>query len=305
MALTKKQLQLPTYTVRLDLAVAAMTGLSRQIVRGMFSNACVTLNGDPVTEPGQPGLEGDTLALVYDAQTRYKPLPPVRHNPQFTIVFEDTHLLVVENQAGLLTVPTVRREKDTLVDHIGRYLSRSDRITKPAALVHRLDRDTSGLLVFGKSARVAEAIKGQFEARKPERLYAALVAGKLESDRGTFESYLVTDSDLDQVSTLQPGQGKLAITHYEIVQRLRTATFVRVQLETGRRNQIRVHFAEAGHPVLGDVRYEVELAKHPHWRERRLALHAQTLGLIHPVTQQHLKFTTELPSCFERFLTQA
>ena len=291
--------------VRVDLAVLQLTGVPRSVLRGLFSNDCVTRNGQPCTEPAARGQPGDRIDVRWDPQTRYRDAPKTRVDTQFRIAFEDSHLIVVEKAAGILTVPTDRRETDTLVHRVARHLSRGPRITQRAWIVHRLDRDTSGLLVFGKSEGVAARIKDQFEARKPERQYAAIVAGRVEQGAGTFRSWLHTDDALDQVSRAEPGAGKLAISHYRVAERLRGATFVRVTLETGRRNQIRVHFADAGHPVLGDVRYQREAAVHPAWTAPRLALHAQTLGFVHPVTGQPVAVTSELPDVFGRFLKAA
>jgi 23S rRNA pseudouridine1911/1915/1917 synthase len=171
--------------------------------------------------------------------------------------------------------------------------------------VHRLDRGVSGLLVFGKTQEITRAIKDQFALNKPEREYVAIAAGALEAAHGTFQSLLATDKDLNRFSTDDEEIGQLAITHFRVIARLNGATLVQVRLETGRRNQFRVHFAEAGHPVLGDPRYEPELAAHPRWHHQRLALHARLLGFEHPVTQEPLKFESPLPAEMERFLAGA
>lgn len=301
----RKKAVLDTDTARLDLTVQALTGASRAIVRGMFDHGCVAVNGAKCVEAGRPGGRGDVVTVEYDDQQKYKEIPRTRLSRKFRIAFEDAHLIVVEKIAGVLTVPTDHGEQDTLVHEVARHFSKGQRITKRAYIVHRLDRDTSGVLVFGKTAQVAEALKQQFEARKPEREYAAIVAGQVRENRGTFRSFLATAEDLDQFSTHTPGEGKLAVTHYQVEARLRDATFVRVHLETGRRNQIRVHFSEVGHPVLGDVRYKPERAKHPMWKEKRLALHARTLGFTHPVTGQAVRVTSELPGVFLAFLRAA
>lgn len=287
---------------RLDALVAQVCGVSRAIARGMFDNGCVQLGGKPATECAQAASAGAQLTVRFDPQTRYREKTRPRPSAGFRIAFEDAHLIVVEKEAGLLTVPTNRHEQNTLVHHIARYLSGSQRITHLAHIVHRLDRDTSGLLVFAKSAEIASALKDQFAAHKPDREYAAIVASTLREDHGTFRSFLATDEDLDQYSTATPGEGKLAVTHYQVRERLRGATFVRVRLETGRRNQIRVHFSEQGHPILGDVRYRPEQARHPLWPANRLALHALTLGLIHPLTGKPVTCTSELPAVFSKFV---
>ena len=290
---------------RIDLVVQGITGASRAIVRGMFDHGCVSLDGRPCSQAGAPGVRGATVEVSWDPEQRYKETPRTRTSSAFRIAYEDAHLIVVEKVAGILTVPTDRGEQNTLVHEVARHFSKGQRITQRACIVHRLDRDTSGLLVFARNDAVAQALKQQFADHKPEREYAAIVAGRLAEDRGTFRSFLTTDEDLDQHSTTVPGQGKLAVTHYEVVQRLRGATFVRVHLETGRRNQIRVHFAEAGHPVLGDVRYETQRARHPAWRVKRLALHARTLGFTQPVTGALIRVTSVLPAVFNAFLAAA
>jgi 23S rRNA pseudouridine1911/1915/1917 synthase len=172
-----------------------------------------------------------------------------------------------------------------------------------ALTVHRLDRGVSGLLVLGKSQEIVRQLKDQFAASKPEREYIAIVAGQLDKPSGTFQTLLATDNDLNRFSTDDEDIGQLAITHYRVISQFQDTTLVQVRLETGRRNQIRVHFAEAGHPVLGDPRYRPELAAHPHWPHKRLALHARLLAFEHPVTGNPLRFEAALPAEMERFIT--
>ncbi len=302
MPLERRMVVVETDSPRADLVVQALTGASRSIVRGMFDQGCVTLNGAPCREAGQPAAAGTRVEVAFEPGRRYREAPRAHEARAFRVAFEDRWLVVVEKAAGVLTVPTIRRETDTLVHQVARYWSRGRRTPQRACIVHRLDCDTSGLLVFARTEDLAQALKRQFEAHKPEREYAAIVAGLLPDDRGTFRSRLATDEDLDQYSTHVPGEGKPAVTHYEVVERLDGATFVRVRLETGRRNQIRVHFAEAGHPVLGDLRYRPDEARHPAWRYPRLALHARTLGFAHPVTGAPVRVTSDLPAEFDAFL---
>ncbi len=230
-------------------------------------------------------------------------------SPAFELVYEDNFLLVVNKQAGFLSVPTGdwkrdRKQETTLIGEIKHYLTIKSGRDNGATPIHRLDRDTSGLLVIAKSPRLAQRIKEQFKARKPEREYIALVKGQLKSSRGTFRSFLITDEDLNQYSTRNEREGKLAITHYETISSYKDATRVRVTLETGRRNQIRVHFAEAGHPVIGDLRYRPAQAEHAAWPHRRLALHASLLGFFHPILRKKLRFEAALPMEFSKFFLE-
>lgn len=286
---------------RLDHLVKQLSGLSHSQVLGLIDHGCVQVNGSVATQPSERLREGDQVELRYDANQRYHPRPKPRRNLGFTIVFEDRYLLVVDKPAELLTVPTRRGETNTLKDKVENYVRHVAK-GKGAFPVHRLDRGVSGLLVFGKTAETMRQLKNQFAANKPEREYIALVAGRVQAQQGTFETLLATDKDLNRFSTDDESIGQLAITHYRVISRHEGATLVQVRLETGRRNQIRVHFAEAGHPVLGDPRYQAELARHRHWRHERLALHARLLGFDHPLTGEPLRFQCALPTEFERFL---
>ena len=289
---------------RIDRVVQQLVGCSRAEARGLVDHGCVTRNGAPVAAAGEPVAAGDEVALRWDPGRRYPERP---HRPTggagFRLVFEDEHLLVVDKAAWLLTVPTDQgREANTLVDAVWGYLSRDRRRERRPFVVHRLDRGTSGLLVFARRAEVAAALQEQLRAHKPQREYRAIVAGRVAADAGTFESALATGASLRRYSTADPDEGEAAVTHWAVVSRLLDATFVRVWLTTGRRHQIRVHFAEAGHPVLGDERYRPELAAHRSWTARRLALHAAVLAFTHPVTGAALRFESPLPPELERFL---
>ncbi|MFV0442953.1 MAG: RluA family pseudouridine synthase [Planctomycetaceae bacterium] len=157
-------------------------------------------------------------------------------------------------------------------------------------------------MVFGKNPRITNALKDQFRVRKAEREYVAIVKGNLPAEQGTFTSQLTTTASLQRRSVHDDESGgETAVTHYTVESQLRGATLVRVRLETGRRNQIRVQFAEAGHPVLGDDRYEPDLAKHPAWKSRRLALHACLLGFTHPITGRELRLQSPWPEEIKRF----
>ncbi len=303
---------------RLDRAVQALTGLSRARVRGLLDHGCVRVNDSPA-EAAQMTLEiGDRVEVCHNPHTHYRERPKVKDDPAYRVLFEDEHVIVVNKAAHVLTVPTPGGKGKTLIDAVQRSLNRGrceqvkGRRSRGLHVVHRLDLGVSGVLVIARTVDAAEKIKQQFAAHKPERVYIAIVNGIMESKRGTFRSHLATDSALNRYSTKKPGKGELAVTHYEVASTARGATVVRVRLETGRRNQIRVHFAEAGHPVLGDPRYPsaahagraaIEATSfHPRWKARRLALHAQILAFTHPVTGQLLRFETELPAEFVPFI---
>ncbi len=284
---------------RIDRVVIKLTGLSRSQVRGLFSHSCIFVNGEQCTDAGFVVESGDVVEARYDPHQRYHERPRVWEDEAFTIAFEDQHLIVVDKAAGVLTVPAHAGDKNTLLHALARYFEHRGLRERPQ-LVHRLDRDVSGLLVFVKTRAIAEELQRQFEDRKPEREYAAIVKGRVEP-RGTFESRLATSKSLQRHST-DSAEGEIAITHYELKRIARGCSWVRVWLETGRRNQIRVHFAEAGHPVLCDSRYRDDISSHPQWKVKRLALHAAVLGFRHPVTGKALRFESALPGAMRKFV---
>lgn len=292
----------PARAGRLDRVVQTLTGLSRAGVFGLFDHGCVLVNGRPAAAAGGPARAGDVVEVRYAPDRTYRPKPRPRRGSPFRIVFEDDRLIVVDKPAGVLTVPTDRGGDGSLAQALGDYLGRG-RSRAPVGVVQRLDRDASGLLVFAKDADTAERLRDQFESRKPEREYAALVSGAVAAREGTFRSRLATGRDLRRHSTGGAG-GEVAVTHYRVERALPGATLVRARLETGRRNQIRVHFAEAGHPVLGDRRYAPEAARDRRWPYRRLALHAAVLGFRHPGTGETVRFESPLPRPFREFLAR-
>lgn len=286
---------------RCDLIVQRLTALSRSRVRGLFDHNCVSINGRVCTATGEPVGEGDLVAVRFDPQQGYKEKKKAWDDRTFTLVFEDDHLVVVDKAAGVLTVPTDHGEKNTLIERVSHYISYS-RPKRLAAVVHRLDREVSGLLVVAKNEAIAQRLIEQFKARKPERAYAAIVAGVVAKDSDTIKTHLATRKNLDRFSVAEASNTELAITHYSVARRMSDTTLLDVRLETGRRNQIRVHLAELGHPVLGDPRYGKDASDHPRWIRRRMALHAQTLGFDHPVTGEKLKFASELPIAMAKFI---
>ncbi len=294
---------------RVDRVVETLAGIARRNLRPLFDQGAVTINGAVCDGPWARLTEGDRVEVRYDPRQKLRDPSKFWKDSAFRIVFEDEHLIVVDKAAFILTVPAAEGQTNTLVHRIMAYLTQGRKQRHLAYIVHRLDQGVSGLLVFGKTQQVADRLKDQFEAHKPQRRYVAIVAGTVGKKKGTFRSYLATDERLNRFSTNDPERGELAITHYgvdRVFDGLKPpASLVHIELETGRRNQIRVHFAEAGHPVLGDSRYEPKLAKHPRWHARRIALHAATLGFQHPVTGQALRLESPLPLPMARFIASA
>ena len=286
---------------RIDLVVRELSGASRSQVRGMFDHGCVSINGNKCDSVAKTVQAGDVVALCYNKAQRYKEKKKPWDDRTFRIVHEDDFLIVVDKAAGTLTVPTDYEERNTLVDRVALYLSHS-KSRKEAWVVHRLDRAVSGLLVLGKHEEIADALISQFKQRKPERLYAAIVAGVMNENEGTYRGHIATGNNLDRFVTAPSRDTDAAVTHYRVLKKMSDTTHVEVTLETGKRNQIRVHFADAGYPVLGDPRYKTEQASHPRWIRKRIALHAMSLGFQHPVTNEMVKFESPLPNAMQKFI---
>jgi len=252
-----------------------------------------------------PRRERDVASTSAPSRRAVVPDTPDPQEHEYRVVFEDDALLIVSKGAMLLSVPRDEPDGSSLLERLrAEHPLPGDRRIHA---VHRLDQGVSGLLVFAKSARLSRALRDQFAARKPERIYVALVSGKVEPRRGTFRSRLATGEGLRRFTTgsRRPeherkhlDDGELAITHYEVDTFARGVTRVRVRLDTGRRHQIRVQFAEAGWPLLGDRRYGGRESLHASWPEKRIALHAAVLGFVHPKSGEMMRFEAAPPEVF-------
>ncbi len=288
--------------MRLDAAVSKAFGLSRRAARTAVRAGRVDLDGAVADEPGlevgeNPGLE-------------FSPSRPARYRvrTRLSVLAEDEDFLVVDKPAGLLTVPTAEREKDTLLARVLDYLHHRYRRRPVALVVHRLDRDTSGALVFARTRPALHFLQDLFRRHAIDREYLALVEGGLEPS-GTFLADLAGDGVHLKRGVATRGQrGKRAVTHYRTIERLPGASLVAVRLETGRTHQIRVHFAAAGHPVVGDRVYgrpERESkggAGRPAPGVPRQMLHARLLGFAHPRTGEPVRAESPLPADFRKTL---
>lgn len=294
--------QIPEPARAIPSLVAACAGVSLHEATRLIHAGCVRANGRPVSQTHLRMQVGDLVEVDHIPAPVRVPKGKTAHHPP-EVLFEDRYLLIVNKPCHLLTVPTPHREKNTLLSAMTKHVQKGNPKGQ-AYCVHRLDRGVSGLLVMAKELDVAMQIRDQFAARKPQRVYMAIVAGHLEQPQGTIESYLATDEQLNRYSVGEGEEGELAITHYKTVLPMKNATLVEVQLETGRRNQIRVHMAEMGNPILGDPRYGSDV-HHSAWPFRRLALHAESLGFDHPVTDKPLSFRTSWPEEFREFKRKA
>ncbi|GIW97403.1 MAG: pseudouridine synthase [Pirellulaceae bacterium] len=299
--------QIPPPARSLVRFVAAMARVKHQEALRRIHAGAVSVNGRTSVQSHHCLQVGDRVRIeaLPPAPPRLQRAPSAA-NRQLKILYEDDQLVVVDKPAGLLTVPTPAGQGHTLLHQIQRHIERGDRRAK-AICVHRLDRDVSGILVFAKTAAAAERLRRQFASHQPLRRYVAIVAGSPDDDSGTIRSHMRTDQrSLHRYSSREPA-GQWAVTHWRLVERHRAACMIEVRLETGRRNQIRVHMADLGHPILGDSRYgRLRWERQPQlvalWPWKRLALHAASLGLLHPRSGRRLQFTSPVPSEFGQLM---
>jgi 23S rRNA pseudouridine1911/1915/1917 synthase len=269
-------------------------------VRRLCARGKVTVDAAIETDGARRLAGGEAIELRAAA-----PVPPAAEVPGFRIVHEDGHLVIIEKPAGVSSVPYERKESGTALDLIRDAWRRAKReATKtPLYTVHRLDKDTSGLLCFAKTRLAERGLHRIFQQHLAQREYLACAEGEVKS--GRIESHLVADrGDGLRGSTRRHSEGRLAVTHVEAVERLRGATLCRVRLETGRTHQIRIHLAESGHPLVGETVYVRNLlrAGRQPMKAERLMLHAATLGFEHPVTKRPLAFRSEPPPDFGAIL---
>lgn len=293
---------------RLDRALAdAVPTLSRERLKALISSGAVTGPAGLVRDPARKAV-GDSLFSIA------VPDPTPAHNePQaidLVVPFEDEHLIVINKPAGLVVHPAAGNLDGTLVNallhHCGGSLSGIGGVARPG-IVHRIDKDTSGLMVAAKTDRAHVGLARQFKAHSIDRRYKAIVGGRPLPSAGSVDAPLARSAQNRKKMAIVAG-GKRAVTHFTTLQPLKEAALVECRLETGRTHQVRVHMASIGHPLLGDPVYGRTKPVHRQVLEtlnfRRQALHAARLGFIHPITSTALAFESEMPADMQELFTQ-
>jgi 23S rRNA pseudouridine1911/1915/1917 synthase len=279
---------------------AGLPGTSWEDVRRLCRTGKVTVGGELALDPAMRLRGGEAIAWRLAAPNRER-----RRGPEVRIVFEDAHLVVIDKPEGVSSVPYERKEKGTALDLIRDVWRRQGKraTVVPLYTVHRIDKDTSGLLCFAKTKLGERGLHLIFKQHLAERTYLAVAHGRVGAAR--IESYLQANrGDGLRGSDPRGREGQRAVTHVTPLEPLAGATLCRVQLETGRTHQIRIHLAERGHPLVGETVYIRDLlraGKQP-ISSPRLLLHAETLGFQHPVTGADLRWTSDLPPDFRAVL---
>ncbi len=294
---------------RFDRALAtALPTLSRERLKALISAGDVAVAGTTVRDPSRKVAGGEVVAVAVPAPT---PATAQAQDIPLQIVFEDEHLLVVDKPAGLVVHPAAGNLDGTLVNallhHCAGRLSGIGGVARPG-IVHRIDKDTSGLLVVAKTDRAHEGLAGQFAAHSVERAYLAVVAGRPMPLAGRIEGALARSSaNRQKMAIVADGRGKHAVTHFRTLQPLKDAATVECRLETGRTHQVRVHMMSIGHPLLGDPVYGRTRPSHRdvlhELNFRRQALHARTLGFFHPVNKDKLTFESPIPPDIQELIS--
>ena len=289
----------------LDPTVAAVvrqqTGVAWSRARGLCAEGRVTVNGERCLDAASRVPPGATV--VVDQQA-----PKLRAGPlaKSAIVFADRSVVVVDKPAGRLSVADEEGNRDTLANHARTLLrGMGHGVDGKLGVVHRLDKETSGLMVFARTATAQRALAAQFRAHDTERLYHAIAHGAVTSAR--VETYLILDrgdgirgsyGHFRRAKGDAPAEAKRAVTHLRPLARLAGATLVECRLETGRQHQIRIHLSERGHPLVGERVYLRDY-EGPRIEAARPMLHALTLGFVHPRTGERMSFHREAPEDFQ------
>ncbi len=271
----------------MELLTARLTDATRTTIKSLLRHGQVKLDGRVTSQFDAPAKPGSIVEINFSKAW------PVFSNPRLQIVYEDDDIIVINKGYGLLSVGTGNNKNETTAYNILKdYVKSIDPINK-IFVVHRLDRGTSGLMMFARNPQSQEAMQHNWKNMVLDRRYVAVLEGLLENDEGVVRSNLGETSQYEVYSTDDISAGKPAATHYRVLRRGRGFTLTEFRLETGRKNQIRVHARDLGHPITGDRKYGAQ--KSP---IKRIALHAMTLRFAHPITRKLMTFELPVPQKF-------
>lgn len=266
--------------------VVQMPHKNRNNIKTMLKKRQVLVDGLAITQFNHLLKPGQTVELSR------KPGEAARQMKGINVVYEDNDLIVVNKNAGLLTIATDKEKRETVFSMLSNYVKEQHKSNK-IFVVHRLDRETSGLMMFAKSKEMKDLLQESWKQTIAERSYLAVIEGKLDPVEGTHTSYLFESSAFIVYSSQNPEKGQRAVTHYSTQKSNDAYSLLKVNLETGRKNQIRVHLKDLEHPIIGDKKYGSTCNP-----IGRLGLHAWVLAFNHPITGKKMRFETSVPSSF-------
>lgn len=260
---------------------------NRDNIKTLLRDNQILVDGDPVSQYNYHLRPGQLIEISRNKIAQKKTYKGI------SVIYEDNDLIVIDKHAGVLSVATDNKEKFTAYSILYDHVKRKNQDGK-IFVVHRLDRETSGLMMFAKSARIQKILQENWNEIIRERVYVAVVEGGVNPSSGEISSYLRESKNMVVYSSQQGDDGKYAVTHYETTKSSDYFSMLRMSLRTGRKNQIRVHLQDLGHPIVGDKKYGSKVNP-----VNRLALHAQVLAFRHPVNNRELKFETTVPRKFQ------
>lgn len=270
--------------------LGSLNNKSRDNIKSLLRNKQVMVNGDSVTQFNHELKPGDQVEVRGERQAD----GIVARNMR--IVFEDEHLIVIDKNAGLLSMASDNEKYLTAYNILSSYV-KQQKPSNRIFIVHRLDRDTSGLMMFARSEKVQSLLQRDWKHNVTARTYVALVEGEVVEPEGVLKSYIYESKALVMHTTRNPEKGDLAITRFRKLKSNKDYTLLEIMLETGKKNQIRLHMQELGHSIAGDKKYGATNSP-----IGRLGLHASVLAFIHPLTGKEMRFESKVPAKFRRMV---
>jgi 23S rRNA pseudouridine1911/1915/1917 synthase len=262
---------------------------SRTTIKSILTHRQVSVDHKIITRHDYPLTEGQLVIIAWGR------VPEEVRYPGMKILSEDEYLIVIEKEAGLLSIATDKETEKTAYSMLSHHVKKEDPKNK-IFVVHRLDRETSGVMLFAKNQEIQALLQEEWKKTIMERTYLAVVEGHLEQEQGTITSWLRESKALIVYSSQDAEKGQKAVTHYKVLKQKNNFALLEVNLETGRKNQIRVHMQDIGHSIVGDKKYGA--TTNP---LKRLGLHAQILSFKHPKTGKVVRFETPIPPKFLKF----
>lgn len=264
-------------------------GKARKSIRQMLQHSSVYV-GNEIIKRANYSLNKEQVVSIRDTRTTQ-----TVNISGIIILYKDEHIIVIDKPAGLLTVGTEKEKTKTAYSLLSSYVKIKNRNNK-IFIVHRLDRDTSGILVFARNIKIRDILQENWHSDNHIREYAALVSGKIDKDQGRIESWLKENANYQVYSSYKKDDGQHAITNYSLIQQNEEFSLLKIIPETGRRNQIRVHLNDIGYPITGDRRYGN--GQNP---SGRLGLHASILIFLHPISKKIMRYESPPPASFKKF----
>lgn len=285
---------------RLDSFIAEkLDKISRSHIKKLIKDELVLVNGK-VIKPSYNVEDGDLIEINIPEPKKIKVTP---ENIPINIIYEDKDIVVVNKAQNMVVHPGFKNHTGTLVNGLLYHIEELSTINKDIrpGIVHRIDKDTSGILVVAKNNKAHRILSSAFKAREVKRVYLALVHGVMDKDSGTIDAPIGRNESNRMKMTVKEKSGRKAVSHYKVLHRFHNYTLVELSLETGRTHQIRVHMFHLNHPIVGDPLYS---NRRNEFGIEKQMLHAYKLGFIHPSKREYVEFTADLPSSFSNILNR-